>query len=836
MVSIFISILILSIIQIPTSSFSPRVQYFLNCGSSVTATLQDDSPPRFFTTDYEFLTSHSTSEPISSTLSSTTSLYSTARIFNSSTSYKFDTKAQGTYIIRLHFSPITSGSYNLSNAVISVTALNNFMLLTDFSTNKIIIKEYFLWIDVDELVITFATDSFAFVSAIEVFIAPTTLIDDVNATHVPPNGNSGLIGQLPNKGVETVYRINVGGDKVTPANDTVWRTWLPDDPYMYQSSLSSKNSTDSSRISYGTGDPRRTREVAPQSVYDTARTMAISQSALDSIPNFDLNLSWTFKVPPNNTYLIRMHFCNFLFPEFQPIFNVYISNLAAYPNLSPTDFMDGESAVPFYMDFAAEPDLNGNMNISVGRSPLSTRDTANAILNGLEVMKIGLDSVDDKSNSGNSKKILIFSVACGLFFVLALGIVLFFLCRKRSKGTSQQKRSLSSWHTFRHDEGTSSLSATTRSSVGTNASLKALQIPYDEIAFATDNFSDRLQIGSGGFGKVYKGVFRDGMKVAVKKGTAESKQGYPEFLNEIKFLSQIRHKHLVSLIGYCEDQSEMILVYEYMEKGPLKDSLYGSNMPFLTWKQRLEICVGAARGLYYLHTGYSQSVIHRDIKSTNILLDEHNLAKVADFGLSREGPTLGETHVSTCVKGTFGYLDPEYFKVQKLTAKSDVYSFGVMLFEVLCARPVIDPKLSRDEINLAEWALRWQRRGKLEKVIDRRLAGEINANSLKKFGETAEKCLAEYGVDRPTMGDVLWNLEYALKLQETEVRREAYEDSGKVESQAAIQMMRKLPSNVGLDEDNANKYKEEAPTSTEDGRSGMAASAVFSQLMSDDGR
>ncbi|XP_072962071.1 receptor-like protein kinase HERK 1 isoform X2 [Typha angustifolia] len=429
-------------------------------------------------------------------------------------------------------------------------------------------------------------------------------------------------------------------------------------------------------------------------------------------------------------------------------------------------------------------------------------------------------------------------LGCLVVVGIILGVLIVF-CRSRPPKTAPNAEETPMFWSPYRDRGFNSVnpSSTTNGSAPTASPRLnlGLLISFDRISSATGGFDEYNVIGVGGFGKVYKGVLTDGTKIAVKRGMPGSKQGFPEFQTEIEVLSGIRHRHLVSLIGYCDEKSEMILVYEYMEKGPLREHLYGSELPSLSWKQRLEICIGAARGLHYLQTGYSHNIIHRDVKSTNILLDEGFVAKVSDFGLSREGPSYEQTHVSTAVKGSFGYLDPEYFKTQQLTDKSDVYSFGVVLLEVLCARPAIDNTLPREQINLAEWALDWQARGQLGKVIDPKLVGKINENSLRKFGETAEKCLADYGVDRPAIGDVLWNLEYALQLQETEVRREPYEDSGNVDSNVlgfSVGVVRRIPpTSVGLPEGGGRGVEMSVVSDLD-----MTRSNVFSQLITDEGR
>nr|XP_010933988.1 probable receptor-like protein kinase At5g24010 [Elaeis guineensis] len=839
-----------------SSAFTPNNSYFLACGSTSNIPLATDYPARNFTPDSGYLTSNSKSISLSRPNSSSNSynLYATARAFTQSSTYRFDLESRGTHVLRLHFFSFTDQTNDLATARFNVFALDRFLLLSGFSvpnTQTPIIKEYLLWVDTGELAITFVPDSnssassLAFVNAIEVFTAPPNLIDDTtDPRQVPPSPG---ISQLAHQALETVYRINVGGQKVTPANDTLWRTWVPDDEYLLsEKDLSLERSTNPENIKYTAGvDP----EIAPASVYDTARTMNITSSMVNSNPNFNFNITWSFRVAPDYSYLIRMHFCDFVSKTYTELFfDVYIGDQFAYPDLRPSDIAYNP-AQPFFLDFNLDVTAPQQLiNVSIGRSIKSSPATVNAILNGLEIMKVNntFGSLNGSFNPGSgpsqTKKnksvhvAILISAIVGGVFLIALAITVFVLVCKRccSKSVTKPEETPVLWAPYRTDGANSvelSSKYTERTAHRASPNFKmSLHISFVEIKLATNDFDDDLVIGTGGFGKVYRGVLSDGTRVAVKRAARGSAQGYPEFQSEITLLSKIRHRHLVSLIGYCAEQSEMILVYEYMEKGPLRNYLYGSDLPWLSWKQRLQICIGAARGLHYLHTGYSQNIIHRDIKSSNILLGDNHSAKVSDFGLSRWGPSYGETHVSTKVKGTIGYLDPEYFKILKLTDKSDVYSFGMLLLEVLCARPVIDQTLSREQVNLGEWALHCKRRGQLEKVIDPRIVGKINVNSLSKFCETAEKCLAEYGEERPTMADVLWNLEYVLQLQETELKREPYEDSGNAEAQFPVAAVGWAASTSVTNDVGSSMARMSVNYSD------VSGSKVFSQLFIDEGR
>ncbi|KAL8252312.1 hypothetical protein R6Q59_036005 [Mikania micrantha] len=293
---------------------------------------------------------------------------------------------------------------------------------------------------------------------------------------------------------------------------------------------------------------------------------------------------------------------------------------------------------------------------------------------------------------------------------------------------------------------------------------------FHEILIATENFDESLVIGSGGFGKVYKGNVTIGTNIvvaAIKRLDSMSNQGAAEFWAEVEMLSMLRHC-ILCLIGYCNYEQEMILVYEYMPNRTLNDHLHELRTP-LSWLQRLNICIGAGRGLHYLHTGtgIATGVIHRDVKSSNILLHESWAAKISDFGLSKIGPTnQPSTYVNTHIKGTFGYLDPNYYTTGKLTRKSDVYAYGVVLLEVLCRKRAVDKSLDEEQWGLVAWVQDSIKEGNLKSIIDSDIRGEISPKCLKEYVKLTERCLHNGPKHRPNMAEILFSLESVMVIQE----------------------------------------------------------------------
>ncbi|KAI3797900.1 hypothetical protein L1987_33164 [Smallanthus sonchifolius] len=296
-----------------------------------------------------------------------------------------------------------------------------------------------------------------------------------------------------------------------------------------------------------------------------------------------------------------------------------------------------------------------------------------------------------------------------------------------------------------------------------------LEIQLEDIKSATSNFSDNNIIGIGGFGKVYKGSISNSkgqIIVAFKRLDRRYGQGDPEFLKEIMMLSRYKHEHLISLLGFCNEDGEKILVYEHALHGSLDRHLSATS---LTWRQRLKICLAAARGVSYLHdpNGTQQRVLHRDIKSSNILLDENWNVKVSDFGLSKIGPAnQAYTFLFSNVVGTPGYLDPQYLEKYFLTKESDVYSFGVVLFEVLCGRLCFEYNDGQFHSLVQMWKQSYEQK-KLDHIIFQDLKQQMDPSSLEIFSNIAYQCLQKTYEQRPTMARVVEELEIALEIQET---------------------------------------------------------------------
>ncbi|XP_078162461.1 wall-associated receptor kinase 17-like [Carex rostrata] len=282
----------------------------------------------------------------------------------------------------------------------------------------------------------------------------------------------------------------------------------------------------------------------------------------------------------------------------------------------------------------------------------------------------------------------------------------------------------------------------------------------EELQRATDNYSENRILGQGGYGTVYKGVLSNAQVVAIKISKLIDENQVEQFVNEITILSQINHRNVVRLLGCCLETQVPLLVYEFISNGTLSEHIHSQNC--LTWEDRLRISRETVRAIAYLHSAASFPVIHRDIKSSNILLDENYTAKVSDFGASRSVP-FDQTHVTTLVQGTLGYLDPEYFHTSQLTEKSDVYSFGVVLAELLTGQKPISFARPEECRNLATYFASLVDEGRLIQATEPRLLKEAKFDELHCVAHIARRCINVKGEERPTMKEVALELEGLTK-------------------------------------------------------------------------
>nr|WIL59883.1 nodulation protein [Melilotus officinalis] len=320
------------------------------------------------------------------------------------------------------------------------------------------------------------------------------------------------------------------------------------------------------------------------------------------------------------------------------------------------------------------------------------------------------------------------------------------------------------------------ISSTTTSNAESNSSTSKLEeelkiasrlrkFSFNELKLSTRNFRPESFLGEGGFGCVFKGWIEEngtapvkpgtGLTVAVKTLNHDGLQGHKEWLAEVNFLGDLVNENLVKLIGYCIEDDQRLLVYEFMPRGSLENHLFRRSMP-LPWSIRMKIALGAAKGLAFLHEEAERPVIYRDFKTSNILLDADYNAKLSDFGLAKDGPEGDKTHVSTRVMGTYGYAAPEYVMTGHLTSKSDVYSFGVVLLEMISGRRSMDKHRPNGEHNLVEWARpHLGERRRFYRLIDPRLEGHFSVKGAQKAAQLAHHCLSRDPKARPLMSEVV---------------------------------------------------------------------------------
>ncbi|XP_047311333.1 receptor-like protein kinase FERONIA [Impatiens glandulifera] len=768
--------------------FHPPDNIAINCGFSGNKTAPNgrkwigDSGSKYFVSGEPNSKSISSAPVEQSSPSHATIPYTHARISQTQFTYVFPI-SPGPKFVRLHFNPSSYRAFHRSNAFFTVKA-NRYTLLHNFSVSltaddlglTTVSKEFCLNVEANQpLSITFSPSRttpsdkvYAFVNGIEVVSMSNGLYYSMKE-NIEWDQKMDFTSLSGSTALETVHRLNIGGSFISSSEDTgMSREWFEDTRFFLHSGVLPL--TTSMQIKYG----KMPNFVAPQNVYQTSWFVDPNKNAEEVI-----NFTWKIPVDQGFRYIIRFHFCelDYEIKECgQRVFRIYVDNHMVEPHGDIIKWT-GEIGVATYKDYiyVVEGDrMDGKRNILISLCPIdsnhddeSNLEETDVILKGLEIFKLSnhdnnlastnplvSSSLAPTAKPSKVHKSLYISaggnvIATFIVLVLTTLSVIFYVLRTRREDFPKQY------------EGSCRI------------------FSLAEVKFVTNNF--HRAIGQGGFGKVYKGCIDSGTKVvAMKRLHSKSKQGATEFWTEIKMLSELRNNNLVTLIGYCNEGLEMILVYEYMEYGTLADHLYKNNQQDiasaspLLWEQRLKICIDAARGLEYLHNcndhdsnaliHFERGIIHRDVKSTNILLNQNLEAKIADFGLSKiVPPNHSLTHISTSVKGTFGYLDPEYSSTHQLTKKSDVYAFGVVLWEVLCGRPAIDTNAKEgSERSLAKWSQHCFNEGKVDEIIEPILKGQMPATCLKIFTQVANLCLMNDSTERPSMAGVLQELELAL--------------------------------------------------------------------------
>uniref|UniRef100_A0A9I9DZK6 non-specific serine/threonine protein kinase n=1 Tax=Cucumis melo TaxID=3656 RepID=A0A9I9DZK6_CUCME len=455
----------------------------------------------------------------------------------------------------------------------------------------------------------------------------------------------------------------------------------------------------------------------------------------------------------NGNYTVSLHFAEIMFTDDKTfsslgrrIFDVYLQKKLVLENFNIVDAAGGVGKAVI-KKFPVTV-VNGTVEIRFYWAGKGT----NAIpVSGVYGPLISAISVDpdfeppfDGGGTGKSGipvgAVIGIAAAAAFVVLLAVGILWWSICLRRERTLEQELRGLD---------------------------LHTCSFTLRQIKVATNNFDATNKIGEGGFGPVYKGVLADGTTIAVKQLSSKSKQGNREFVNEIGMISALQHPHLVKLYGCCIDGNQLLLVYEYMENNSLAHALYGQEESELEldWSTRQKICVGIARGMAYLHEESRLKIVHRDIKATNILLDKDLNPKISDFGLAKLDEEEN-THISTRIAGTFGYMAPEYAMQGHLTDKADVYSFGVVALEIVSGRSNTTLWAANDCSYLLDSALKFKEKNSLLELVDPRLGSNFNEGEALRMIKIALHCTNVSPAARPNMSSVVSMLEGRQEIED----------------------------------------------------------------------
>ncbi|OMO82776.1 hypothetical protein COLO4_22837 [Corchorus olitorius] len=461
-----------------------------------------------------------------------------------------------------------------------------------------------------------------------------------------------------------------------------------------------------------------------------------------------LSLTYYIRCLGKGNYTVKLHFAEIVirgnssfYSLGRRIFDVYIQG-----NLRLKDFNIKRTAKgvdkEYVHEFKAVAVRDKTLEIRFrwagkGTTDVPKRGTYGPLISAISVKSGKLDSLDEEFKPPNDrqKKILIVVGAVVLFLLLVFMI----LGALWWKGL---------WDRISREEELRGLD------------LKTGIFTLRQIKAATNNFDEANKIGEGGFGSVYKGILLDGTIVAVKQLSSRSTQGHREFVNEIGMISGLQHPNVVRLYGCCAEGNQLLLVYEYMENNNLAHSLFGEKEVQLNldWPTRLRICIGIAKGLAFLHEESPLKMVHRDIKTTNVLLDKDINPKISDFGLARLDEEEN-THISTRVAGTIGYMAPEYALWGYLTYKADVYSFGVVALEIVAGKSNMKYRPNENFVCLLDWALVEQQKGNLMELVDPKVGTEFNKEEAMTIIKVALLCTNSSPALRPTMSQVVSMLE-----------------------------------------------------------------------------